>query len=322
MLETKSIVGKLAEVEAENLLVQITEKMELFNANVGSFQSTFEKAPEVFEPVSVNATVNVSFGMVNDFVLESLIPQALIGHERIGIDRATRFDVRGDIGLQAMFAPIADNCRANLTATFQHSHDGGFVFGASLSDSALTLIGMHEASSAADESFVYFNFAARTAHFDERAILHCETDSVKHEPCALLSEAKSAANLVRTNTILTIRNHPNSDKPLVEGDCRILKDGSHFDRELFASMLSLALPQTARRDESYVFTAASGAFDAMRPAALNHKLEAVVRIGEMLNSFLQGFGLFHGVSHWSKYGRNALLSQVYYCPYENTGGVG
>ena len=156
---------QFAEVVAEHLFVKIAEQMERLDADVGSFQSALEEAPEVFESVGVNLSVNVLFGMVNDLVLEPLMLESLIGHERIGVDRAACFDVSANVGLQRMLFAIGNDGGANFTATFQDAHDGGFVFGASLSNPALVFVGVHEASRATNEGFVYFDFAIRPPSF-------------------------------------------------------------------------------------------------------------------------------------------------------------
>jgi len=218
-----------------------------------------------------------------------------------------------DVGLERVLFPIANDSGAEFTATLQNSHDRNLVFGASLSNPALALVGVHESCCAADESLIHFHFAPRAAHWNGRARLHGETDSVQHEPCALLSNSKSAANFVRANTILAVGNQPDCDEPLVERERGIFEDSSNLHAELLASMLVLALPETASGDEANVSSAASWALDTVRPAALDHELEAVVGVGEVQNGLLQSLWLFHGVSHWSKYPRNALLSQVYYC---------
>jgi len=54
-----------AKVVAENLLVQIPEKVERFHAYVGAFDSTLQKTPKVFESVGVNLPINIPFGMVD-----------------------------------------------------------------------------------------------------------------------------------------------------------------------------------------------------------------------------------------------------------------
>jgi hypothetical protein len=82
MLFRRAIVG------TEHLFVHVTEQMERLYCNVRAFQSALEQAPKVFESVSVNLPGNIAFRMVNRLVNEVLVIQSLIGHERIGIDRA------------------------------------------------------------------------------------------------------------------------------------------------------------------------------------------------------------------------------------------
>ncbi len=313
MLESSSIVRQFAEVVPEHLFVQIPEQMELFHAYVGSLESALEQAPKVFESVCVNLPVNVFFGVVNDLVLESLLPESLIGHERIGVDRAPRFDVSANLSLQSVLSAIAYDRAANLSAAFQNANDGHFVFCASLSNPALALIGVHESSGTADESFVYFDVAPAPTEFQNGAILHRKTDAMKHEPCGFLSDAKSAAHFIRTDSVLAVGNHPNRDEPLVERERGILKDSPHLARELFAGVVCLALPHAPRRDEANLFAPTSGALDAIGPAALNHEVETVVGIGVVEDGLLECSGLFHGVSHYLNSSRSALLSQVYYC---------
>lgn len=315
MLETKSIVGQFPEVVPEHLFVEIPEQVEWFDTDIGAFQLTLKETPEVFESVGVNLSVNVSLRMVDNLVLESLSLESLIGHERIGVDRAPCFDVSADVGLQRVLLAIANYSGADLSATLQHSHDSGFVFGASFSNPALVFVGVHESGSTANESFVYFDFAPRPTHFKKGTILHGETNPMEHEPCGLLSDAKSAANLVRANTVFAVRNHPNSDEPLVERERGILKNSSHFAGELLASVFPFAFPHPASRDESNIIAATSGAFDAIRPTARHDEVEAVVRVGEVNDGLLECSWLFHGVPQCSNRSRNAILSQVYYCPY-------
>ena|SRR6266850_1628486 len=92
MLKSQAIVSQLPEVVAEHLLIQVAEEMERFHANVGSFESALEQAPEVFESVGVNLPVNIRLGMVNDLVRESGL-QVLVGHERVGINCTASRDV-------------------------------------------------------------------------------------------------------------------------------------------------------------------------------------------------------------------------------------
>jgi hypothetical protein len=252
--------------------------------------------------------------MVNNLVLESMPFESLIRHERIGVDRAACFDVSANVGLQRVLFPIANDRRANFATALQDSHDSSFVFGASLSNPALAFIGVHEASGTANESFVYFHFATVSAKFEERTDLHCQSDAMQHEPCGLLSDAKSAANLVGANTVLAIGDHPNSNKPLVQANRRILKDCPDLDRKLPFGMDALALPLALIFEEHGILALASGAHhDAIRPAYLDHELEAVLRVGEVQDGLLESLWLgTHVVPHKPNYTKGGLICQVYY----------
>ena len=311
MLKTKSIMLQFAEVVPEHLFVEITEKMEWFDAHVGSLESALEETPKVFESVGVDLSVNVAFGVVHDFVHESFFAQPLVGHERIGVDRASRLDVGFDVSMQAMLATVADDSRPNLTAPFEHADDCGLVFGASLSDPAFALIGVHEASSAADEGFVYLDFAARAAHLDERTSLHRKANPVQHEPCRLLSDAEGACHFVGTDSILAVRNHPNGDEPLVERQRGIFHDGPDLRGELPMAVDVLALPLALILQEHNVIATAGGADDfAVRPAEPDHELDAVIGVCEVKDGLLEGFGLVH-VSHLNReYPKPSDLSSI------------
>src|SRR2546425_5787993 len=134
-------MSQLPKVVTEHLFVQIPEQMERLDTDIGAFQLTLEQAPEIFQSVSVNLPINVGLGVIYDLMLESLVPQSLIGHERIGVDRASRLDVSADVGLEQVLLAIADNRGANLAATFEDALNSNLVFGASLGNAALAFIG-------------------------------------------------------------------------------------------------------------------------------------------------------------------------------------
>src|SRR5271168_838493 len=93
----------------------------------------------------------------------------------------------------------------------------------------------------------HFYLLALAAKLDRRIVLHRQTDAVKHEPSRLLSNTDSAGNFVGTDAVLAIRNHPNGDEPLVEGNWRVLENGADLGTELLAGMIGLALPHAASR---------------------------------------------------------------------------
>lgn len=297
MLEAKSIMGQFAEVVPEHLLVEIPEEMERLDAYVGSLESALQETPEILQSVRVNLPVNVPLGMVNHLMPVVHVLQTVVGKERIGVDRAARFDVGANLGFDGVLAPIADDSRTNFSAAFQHPNDGGFVLCASLSNPAAVFVAVHVASGPTDESFVYLDFATRAAHLHKRAGLHRKANPVQHEPCGLLSDAKSAGHFVGTHAVLAVGNHPNGDKPLVEGQSGILEDGSHLDRELPMVVDALALPLSLILEKHRILAPASGAdHNASRPAELDHELEAVIGVCKVDDCLLEGLGLFH-VSH-------------------------
>src|SRR6266478_3279628 len=270
-------MGKFAEVVPEHLFIQIPEQVEGFYAHVGSFQSALEQAPEILKPVSVDLSANVAFRMVDNFVSEVFL-ESHVGHERIGVNRAACFHMSSDIGLQRVLFAIRNNHCADFAATLQHAEYGSLVFSASLSNPATMFFAVHISRSAADESFVYLNFAPVAAHLENRTVLHRKTDAVKHEPCRLLSDAKSAANLIGTDTVFAVGNHPNSDKPFVERKRRILKDSSDLDGELLARMLRFAFPHKAGRDKAHVLATASRALNSSGPAPRHQEGHAIGRV--------------------------------------------
>jgi hypothetical protein len=170
---------------------------------------------------------------------------------------------------------------------------------------------MHESGSAADESFVNFDFAALPAHLHKRIILHCQTDAMKHEPCRLLSDAEIAGDFVGTDSILAIGDHPNGDKPLIQRDRGIFKDSPDLDAELPMVMDALALPLVLVGEEHYVFAPASRALDTIGPAHVNHVSKAIAGFGEVDDGLLECFWLFHNDSYTTLH---ALIRQLYYCP--------
>ena len=76
---------------------------------------------------------------------------------------------------------------------------------------------------------------------------------------------KGAAQLVGRDAVLGVGDQPNGGEPLVKAKARVLKDGSHLDREL--TLARLALPNLAGGNEGRVSPATAGAGDlAVSPA--------------------------------------------------------
>lgn len=157
----------------------------------------------------------------------------------------------------------------------------------------LALINVHVPSLATDEGFVHFDFSA---DFAERLILQGEPDAMKHEPCRLLSDTESAGHFVGANPVLAVGQHPSCGQPLVQADRRILEDGSNLDGELPLGMMARALPDAAGLVERDFSRPASRADNPIRPATRNKVIEAVIRIREVNNRFLQALWFAHGLN--------------------------
>jgi hypothetical protein len=297
MLETKSIVSQFPQVVAEHLFVQITKQVERLDADISALQLALEQAPKVFESIGVNLSVNVLFRMVDNLMLEPLMLESFIGHERVGIDRTTGPNVTANLGLYDVLAASRDDGSANFAAALQNSHDGGLIFDSTGGgDSPFVLVPVHESGSATNESFVRFDLSTAPTEFGTGIVLHGEANPVEHEPRGFLSNAKSASYFVGTHTVLAVRNHPHGDEPLIEGQSGILKDGANLHAELFLGVFLFAFPHPASGDKTHVSPATSGAGNAIGPSPRNHELETVVGVGEINDGLLEGlwFGA-HGV---------------------------
>jgi hypothetical protein len=282
-------------VEAPRLLVQVAEQMERFHTYISTANGPFEQAPKIFQSVSVDAAIDVARGMVDHLVRESRA-QILIGHERIGVDRAARLDVLVNLAVERVLAATRNDGGTDLSATFEDTHHGSLAADASRRQAPLPPARVHVASLAADESFVYFDFAAVAAELHGRTGLQGQPDTLKHEPRGFLSDSQRTVNLPRANAVFAVGEHPHCREPLVEADRRVLENGTHLHGELAFRMAGLALPHPARGNEAHVCGATGRAHDAITPAPCYEIGEAVVRVREIFNRLLESFG-FVCVSH-------------------------
>lgn len=291
--------GKLsasAIVVAEHLFINVAEQMERLRCNVRALRAALEQAPKILQAICVDLPINVAFGVVNRLVRKVLVVQSLIGHECVGVDRALGSDVGANLRLQVMLATGGNYVRMDFAASFQNADYRRLVLDPAFRDDALASGRVHESGRAADEGFVYFYFAAWTTKPNEILFLESEADAVHHVPRGLLGDAKSAGNLIGTDAILAIHQHPNRNHPLVHAERRILEDGSHFDGELL--LASLAEPNLARRDKGVLCRLAARASDfAYRPTQRHRIVESLLRVREKGNGFLQRLGKLEYLVH-------------------------
>jgi hypothetical protein len=310
-------IGSFAGVETETFFVQIPEKMERLNVDIGSCDSSLQETPEVLNAVGVTLATNVRFSVVNDFMNEVPV-KASITTMGIGVDSGTRFNMATDCWGKGLPFGIRNYLSLNSAMVInsmpvEESHYYGFANSTPTLNLGFSLAFVHVPGLATNESFVNLNLAGH----EGIAALHCQADTMEHEPSGLLGDSDCPVNLIRANAVFGIRNHPDSSEPLVKSDGAIFEDGSHLDGKLPLFMLRLAFPKAASGDESDIYASASRARYTIGPAEFDHEVKADVRVGEIFNSFDKGSWLAHFSTsfHCSKCTRKELLSQVYCCPY-------
>src|SRR5680860_1856389 len=174
----------------------------------------------------MNAAINILDRMINDFVS---VPtsKAVVGHQGVGIKSGASLDMLLYLRMQRVLFAIRNYLSAHLSAALKNAHNGCLVFTAGASDTTLLNVNVHVAGFAADEGLVGLNLAAHL--FLERAGLHRKSDPMNHEPCSFLRNADAAMNLIRTNAVLAVDDHPDGNEPLIQAECGVFKDGSRLN---------------------------------------------------------------------------------------------
>jgi len=212
---------------------------------------------------------------------------------------------------------VSSHFGSHLAATFQHPVYNGFrpVFLAHSHFDPAILV--HVPSLAADEGFVHFNLCSGATYLRSKEIvLHGQTNPLQHEPRRLLAYLQIAGDLVGTNSVLAVRQHPSCGEPLVQRDRAIFVDGSDLDGELALGVMTSTLPSASRRIElaNLVGPAAGANYSAIFPPPYSDVINAVVGIREVNYCFLKAgrFGA-HLVLHKPNNSKNQWASQVNYC---------
>jgi hypothetical protein len=126
---------------------------------------------------------------------------------------------------------------------------------------------------AADVSLVHFNFARQQL---EAARAHRKPDAMEHEPRRLLRCPERPSEFVRANPVLRVGSKPDSGKPLVQTERRILKDRADLDRVLL--LTRLALPEVASGQVGVLRAAALRADRPVRPAQASDEIGADIEV--------------------------------------------
>lgn len=282
MVESAKVII-FAIVETKTLLIDVTEEMERFDANIGSANRALEQAPKVFDSIGMHVATDICFHVVDDVVGVFLIKTDIRG-KLIGEKLAFRLDGFSDLTLDCRGRNVLNDLSAHLadriaSVAFQHSHDDSLACGATALDALRSFVLVHVAGLPADIGFIGFDLAGE---LPKRAGLHCKADAMEHEPSGLLSDAKLAGDLIRANPVLIVGNHPHCCEPFIKADGAIFHDGSDFDGELLSRVLATAFEQAGVRQERHHIGATFWAMNfASRPAESDHILKACVRVGEI-----------------------------------------
>jgi hypothetical protein len=145
---------------------------------------------------------------------------------------------------------------------------------------------------------------------------------MEHKPSGLLGDFQIAGYLIAAYPVFAISQHPDSSKPFIKTDGRVLKDSPYLDGELPAGMVAGTLPSVPLGIEANVVGAAYRANHPIGPSFGGQVLDTIINIRKVQDCFLQAFWFFfHIALHISKYNTSMWASQVDYCPSLKLGNV-
>src|SRR5947199_2971050 len=102
--------------------------MKRLDTDISAVKPALQQAPEVFEGIGVNRTINVGYSMIDDLV-GVLAFQPFIRFQFIAIECSARFHMLLDFGLQSAFLPTLNYHGADFPVTLQDSHDRNLILG-------------------------------------------------------------------------------------------------------------------------------------------------------------------------------------------------
>jgi hypothetical protein len=281
-LKTPKIVCIFSVVIPEYLFVDVAEQVIWLYADICSVESAFQQAPEILNSICVDIAVHVLNGVVDDCVILAFC-ESVIGLQFVSKERATSFDILADGLLKFLFATSINVKRSHFAIALYHPEHDFFVHPASAVNTGSLFATMHVPSFTADHGFIGFHFSAQLSTI---LALHCEADTMEHEPRGLLSNAKCAVKLPGTNSVLTINNHPNCGEPLLKADRGVLEDSSSLQAELWAWMFTIAFPNARLFEiDRTLRIALWTANRTVWPAQFNHELAAILVVLKVDNRF-------------------------------------
>src|SRR6266566_7734424 len=95
--------------------------MERLNRNIRALQTALEQRPEIFHPVCVNKTFNISLRVIDNAANVGIV-KTVITTMRIGVDVGTFFDVASHSRIKNRSGSSRNNHRADAPVTLKQSH--------------------------------------------------------------------------------------------------------------------------------------------------------------------------------------------------------
>src|SRR6266496_2118829 len=276
-------------VKPERLLIQISEQMKRLDVHIGPFDSALQQRPKVFKAISVNMTLGAGLRMV-DHLMNVFVRKLVIRGMAIGNNFRTLLNIGSHFGVKIAHAnpthEFTPNARRLSTSSLALQEPKYRCLAKRASPFFEALVLVHIARLCADVGFIRLNATGKLLN---RAVVHRQTDTVKHEPCSFLRDAKRASKFARTDSVLSVDDQPRCRQPFFQSKRTVLKDRSDFDAELF--LARFAIPNPARLHKvANVLRITARAMNAARPSHLAKKLVASVRVAEISNRPGQGFG--------------------------------
>src|ERR1022692_2701207 len=159
-----------------------------------------------------------------------------------------------------------------------------------------TILGLRLARVDADKGFVNFD---RTAAATKRSVVsrfHRQPDTVRHKPCALERDAKSAMQLIRANALLARRDQEDCLQPEAQLNVARLEYGPYLDRKWLATVVALVRPDPGSRSVHGPVALDSAAMRADRATGPNTGFDEAVSGFFVMEMRGGKNGLAHGVS--------------------------
>ena len=285
----------MAHVVTELRLGDVQRQILLANFVEGSNDTALEDRPESFDGVGMNCADNVlTSRVIDDLVvgmgfIEEAIPASIVADQQAIVvgDHFTDKLVHGiDVG------PLNDT--GNHAAIAFNSADHTDLTGPGASALAVTLALVSIFGLSAYPSLIHFDDALKDVHF----ILHGDADTMAHVPSGAVVYGQFPFQLFTADSLIRRAHEPDSDKPLGQGNVRIVEDGAHGDAVLILAVQ--AEVQVAQfsglaggLDVTDAFAFTLQASETVRPAYCFQVRDAFLLGVELLSEFSNGNLLAH-----------------------------